>query len=463
MTGIDSSGEASGRGRNRTVQRAIIALIVTALVVFALVATGAVLIARHVARGEALDESIRTASVVAQVEFVPEIPAVIAGDPAAIAHLDEAVAHRRRDGAILRVKVWRANGTVVYSDDHQAIGQRYPLDSAVKAAISKQSSTASISSLNDPENVTELGISDRLVEVYIPLNLDDGTHLAFELYSSTSRVSAAEKRMTDLLVPFALAASFILLIAQLPLSLWLIRRVGRAQEERRKLLFSSLTASDRERRTIAGDLHDGVVQDLAGASYVLGALSRTLPEDTTTNARKMLHTAGSVLKSSIASLRTLMVDIYPPDLTGDGLPQAIDDLATKFHAHSGAEVSTDISLQVQLSTAVAASVFRCARESLENVRKHAGASHVNLFLLADEDGLRLRIVDDGVGLAPQVRDREGHLGLHLMQDAARDLGGHLHVSSPPGQGTTVELQIPARSLNAGGGEEFDGALQPMRL
>lgn len=425
-----------------TVRRSIIALIVTALLALALVGTGTVLVARRLAQTEALAESTRIARVVSQVEFLPELPAVMAGDQAAIARLDSAVNHRRQDGYIARVKVWRLDGTVIYSDDHRAIGQRYPVDQSVRDAILNQTSSASLSNLNDPENVTELGISERLVEVYTPLTLDDGTRLAFEVYSTDTRIKSAEKRMTSLMVPFALLALLILLITQLPVSVWLVRRVGRAQNERSRLLRNALAASSRERRSIARDLHDGVVQDLSGAGYALGALALMLPEDTAPRARTMMDRVGSVLQSAVGSLRTLMVDIYPPDLTSDGLRSAMDDLAERLRVGSAAQVQVQVDLPVEPSPEAAATIYRCARECLNNIGKHAHAQQVTLSLTADQATVRLRISDDGTGVPPDVRRAKGHVGLQLLQDVAKDLGGELRFSSAHGQGTTVTLDLP---------------------
>ena len=203
---------------------------------------------------------------------------------------------RERDGSLVRVKVWERNGTVIYSDDHAAIGKRYPLDADVAAAIDSQAHTADLSNLTDPENVTEVGRFHRLVEVYIPLNLDDGSHLAFEMYASDARVTAAENGLKAQLVPFALLALLILVVAQLPVSVWLVRRIGRAQNERSRLLNSALTASGRERKAIARDLHDGVVQDLAGACYAVDALQQRMAPAADARSHQLVDAVSRVLK-----------------------------------------------------------------------------------------------------------------------------------------------------------------------
>jgi signal transduction histidine kinase len=438
---------APGRRRrtDRSVRRSIIALIVTALVAFAVVGAGAATVARHIARKDALQEAVRSAHVVSSTVFGPLISEVLAGDTSAIGKLDDAVRVRARDGSLVRVKVWQRDGTVLYSDDASAIGNRYPLDTDVAESIDKQRDKADLSNLTDPENATER-LYKRLVEVYIPLNLDDGTHLAFEMYASDARVVAAENGLRNQLVPFALLALLILLISQLPVSVWLVRRVGRAQSERSRLLNSALAASGRERQAIARDLHDGVVQDLAAATYASEALSRTLPSDIDERSRTLAATVRGVLTKSVAALRTLMVDIYPPDLNARGLRAAIEELAEKVGPDTEATVAID--LESEPSPEVSAMLYRCARECLANVAKHADARHVEVQLTGDGQRVRMRIHDDGVGLPPEGIDRrtEGHLGLQLVRDAVKDLGGDMRVFTEESGGATVVLDLPSTSV-----------------
>jgi len=405
-------------------------------------------VAGRIARNDALAEAVRSARTVSRTAFAPLIPQAMRGDPRAITALDDAVRIRERDGSLVRVKVWERNGTVIYSDDHSAIGKRYPLDADVAAAIDSQAHTADLSNLTDPENVTEVGRFHRLVEVYIPLNLDDGSHLAFEMYASDARVTAAENGLKAQLVPFALLALLILVVAQLPVSVWLVRRIGRAQNERSRLLNSALTASGRERKAIARDLHDGVVQDLAGACYAVDALQQRTAPDADARSHQLMDAVSRVLKEALGSLRTLTVAIYPPDLSTDGLQHAIGQMADQLRPST--EVTTTVDLDAQISPEAAAMVYRCVRECLANIAKHAGAAHANVTVSSDEATVLLEIRDDGVGLPPSGIDKrdEGHLGLRLLIDAAQDLGGEMRVSSGVDGGTTVWLELPNAAPSA---------------
>ena len=266
-----------------------------------------------------------------------------------------------------------------------------------------------------------------------------------EIYSSTARLDAAKAQLVSQLVPAALIGLLVLVVAQLPVSVWLVRRVGRAQEERGRLLRSALTASDRERRAIARILHDTVVQDLTGASYVLGALDGPLGTELPGRARAVVHDVSTVVGTAVGGLRALMVDIYPPELTRAGLTAALDDLAVPLR-EAGTEVVVAAELAAELAPEVAATVYRGARESLLNVAKHARAKHAWVSVSGTAASVRLRVDDDGIGLPPRIAAADGHLGLRLLRDAATELGGDLRVSGRPGGGTEVVLDLPATPL-----------------
>jgi two-component system NarL family sensor kinase len=427
-----------------TLRRSIVALVVTALLAFAVVATGTSIVAGRIARSDALAEAVRSAHVVSTTVFAPLLPAAIRGNSSAIDRLNDEVRVRTRDGSLVRVKVWERDGTIVYSDDPTAIGRKFPLHDDVADTIDQQKSSVDLSNLDDPENMTERPLYNRLVEVYIPLTLDDGTKLAFEMYSTDARVDTAQSQLRSKLIPFALLALLILLIAQLPVSVWVLRHLGRAQDERSRLLTSALTASGRERRILARDLHDGVVQDLAAASYAVDALANTLPPDTAPRSQHLVGTVGGLLRKSVDSLRTLMVDIYPPDLTADGLHSAIVGLADLLRAKAQVEIDVEVTLESEPSPEVAATLYRCARECLGNIAKHAQATHATLLLHGDTRRVQLRISDDGVGVPAGGTDRgaEGHIGLQLLRDATADLGGTMQITAASNGGTTVEFDLP---------------------
>lgn len=426
-------------GGNRTVRRAVLAMVLIALAAFVVTGAAAVVAARSIAEHTALAEAARSAQTLGNVIFVPVMPDVMTGSEIAKGRLDDAVSERQGQGGVVRVKVWNREGLVLYSNEPRATGLSFPLNDDVRRTIDQQASWANLSDLSDEENITEPHLG-RLVEVYVPLDLPSGERLALEVYSTDARVAEARTELSTILVPFALLALLLLGVAQLPVSVGLLRRVSKADAERSRLLSSALTASERERRAIARDLHDSVVQDLAGAGYALAALRPDLSAKSTPIVDKV----GQVVRAAVGSLRTLMVDIYPPDLTADGLPQAIELLAERLRG-AGLAVTVRIDVPGTVGPDLAAVAYRCARECVTNILKHAGASEAWLEIDGDERRLLVRIADDGRGTEdPFAVPKEGHLGLTLIRDAVAELGGSLTVQPRDGGGTEVRLVSPVR-------------------
>ena len=207
-----------------------------------------------------------------------------------------------------------------------------------------------------------------------------------------------------------------------------------------------LTVSDRERVRVAADLHDGPIQDLAGVTYVLDAVSPSVLE----THRPLMLDAQNTVTHAINSLRRLMVDLYPPDLSAEQLPGTISGLAEPLRER-GVEVSVSVEPMVGLGNEAVTTLYRVARESLANVVAHAQASRVDIALgevnadAHDDDRMvRLAIVDNGVGVDFSRLDRrsEGHLGLLLLIDRVENLGGTLTVAAGPEGGTAVTATLP---------------------
>ena len=122
------------------------------------------------------------------------------------------------------------------------------------------------------------------------------------------------------------------------------------------------------------------------------------------------------------------------------------DLAAPLTAR-GIDVTVDVEPGPELPTEVQQLVFRTAQEAIRNVGAHAGAEHVSIEVTQSDGGLTLRVSDDGRGFdqtAQAERREQGHLGLVMLRDLAESAGGSLRIISRPGDGTTVELEVPAR-------------------
>lgn len=217
------------------------------------------------------------------------------------------------------------------------------------------------------------------------------------------------------------------------------------QGEREQLLVTALAAADRERTLIASDLHDGVVQGLAGASYTLSdAANRTRAAGQAEMADTLADTAGS-LRRWVRELRSLIVTVTPPGLHSEGLEATLTDLVAALEAR-GINVELDVQVPDALSETGESLVYRVAQESVRNIVRHAQASTVQMVATAEDGWLELRVNDNGKGFNPSISSRrQGSVGLDLLAALVHQKGGNLRVESATGQGTTVTLRLPERS------------------
>jgi signal transduction histidine kinase len=432
-------------GRLRTnprIRRSLVTYLGAAALVLFVVAIGATLVARQVARDEALRDAERVAQRTASLVVAPLLGDVLNGDVTRRAELDRAVGTRLRDGSIIELNVWSRTGTVVYSDETSDIGERLSVPPEALAAIDTGAVTSDVTTEPETGPIPGNG-DDRLVEVYAPLRLPGQQPLAFEIYLPYDRIETTANNLVLRIVPLVVGALLLLQLIQTPITVSLARRVVRHEAERAALLERALSSSERERRQIAADLHDGVVQDLAGAGYALAAVARRIGGPTSDNVEQV----GRVVRGAVESLRRLMVDIYPPDLSGPGLPGAIDDLAEPLR-QAGVTVHVRVEPLPGVDSHVAASLYRVARETLVNIAKHAEASTVEIDLHPEGDDRSacavLQVADDGVGIDESQLDKraEGHLGLRLLIDRIADQGGALTVKARPTGGTVALARVP---------------------
>lgn len=418
---------------------------VGAVLVLVVAAVVGVLAARRLAERQAVNDAANTADLLAEAVVQPTLTdATPSGDPATVAALDAALKEYVSASALVRVKVWTRDGRIVYSDEPRLIGQHFALDKEESEVFTRPRTVAEVSDLDKPENRYERG-RGRLLEAYRPVWTPSGTPLLFETYSPYTEV---DRRAGQLWRGFAgLTISSLLLFAALliPLVWQLLTRLRTAQAQRERLLERAVEASEDERRRIAGTLHDGVVQELAATSFtVAGAAARAEASGDAALAAD-LTTAAGTLRDTIGGLRTLLVDIYPPTLERAGILEVLRDLAGTLRAR---DIAVDLALpdvDPGLGPEGDRLLFRIAHECLENVRRHASATHVSLRLEQTADTVVLEIADDGVGFdaeAALARPPEGHFGLRVLADVASQAGAVLAVSSALGAGCRWRLTVP---------------------
>lgn len=436
-------GAAHGNVRpgRRALYSALRPFVLSSLIAFIAVAAATVVWGGRLATTEALGQAEATGRGVAEGIVAPLVTRELrAGDPAALTRLDASMRNRMSDGSIFRVKIWTADQRILYSDRADLIGRHYPLEHADLALLGTTNASAAISDLQHSENVDERGTHGQAVEVYAGFAGADGSPLIFEAYLPAGAVYQDAYRLERALLPLSLGSVTLLLALLMPLAVSMARRIEHTQGERNRLLHASISSSDNERRRIARDLHDTVVQDLVGLSYSLSAVAqnRSVPQDDAV-ARDAARSAAVVVRRDVAALRTLIGDIYPPELRAGQLPSAV---AALLETTVGQDVRTHLEsppvMNLPVDTAVL--VYRVVREALRNTAAHAEAHVIGVELAQRDGAVTAVVVDDGVGMRAQAQ--HGHLGLRLLADTVRDAGGTFELTSCLGGGVRVSACVP---------------------
>ena len=423
------------------VARAVLTFVVLGLVVLAAVGVAGTLVLRRLATDQAIAQArdfTEFASRVVEGRLTDEL---IAGDAEASAAIASVVvtAGLLHD-PVVRVKIWTADGTIVYSDESRLIGETYELGGDELEAIETGGVTAELSDLQAPENRFDRGHGD-LLEVYTKIETPDGTPLLFETYQRFSSIASSQSDLLTTFAPVLLVALVAFAAIEIPLAWALARRVQRAQADRERYLQRAVDASDRERRRIAGDLHDGPVQDLAGLAMRLSAAAESTDD---TAARDTLSDAAGAARASIRTLRSAVVGVYPANLQQAGLGPALSDLTARLQ-QEGLAVTLEVDPPTGFDPDVDALIYRACQEGLRNVDEHARATRVEVTVRPDGARAVLEVADDGRGIRPEEASRareDGHVGLQILEDLVRDAGGSLALLPRDGGGTVMRVEVP---------------------
>src|SRR4051794_19043187 len=292
--------------REQSVGRAVLQFSLTGLVAVLLLGLICVQLLRATGTEEAIGDAKRITRLAADGVVAPAVtPGVLDGRPKDVAALDRLVRTRLLRDPVTRVKIWDASGRIVYADEPRLVGSRYPLGADELDALRSHAVDAEVSDLARPENRFERPYG-KLLEVYQGIRATDGRPLLFESYQRFSSVAASGRRLWLRFLPALVVALVLLEIVQIPLAYLLARRLRDRQRERSALLQRAIDASEAERRRMAGELHDGPVQELAGVAFSLGAVSGRLNGDGETRAT--VDEAAARTRGTMRELRSMLVE-----------------------------------------------------------------------------------------------------------------------------------------------------------
>lgn len=198
----------------------------------------------------------------------------------------------------------------------------------------------------------------------------------------------------------------------------------------------------RERGSLAFELHDSLAQSIAALRFKVSNLQHSLGQDDMCGARVESRRIQDNLDQVNTELRDLIASFRAP-VDERGLLPALEEITMGFRKEAGipAYFQSECS-SLRLPAAAEAQVLGIVREALTNVKKHSHANMVRVLLQDTTDsGYRLLIEDDGCGIVKPPVDHHpaAHIGLSIMQDRAKRLGGELKIDSDRGEGTRIEL------------------------
>lgn len=217
-------------------------------------------------------------------------------------------------------------------------------------------------------------------------------------------------------------------------------RLVAAEQERKRLQQQILEITERERRRIGQDLHDGLGQHLAGMELMMQAL-----EIDVANVSKAAAKIGKIseyLRQAIRQSKSLARGLSPVDLQASGLMSALEELASNVSTMFSVTCTFRCSRPVLVSdNAAATHLFRIAQEAATNAIKHGQARRIEIELRRENGQLLVSVRDNGKGFDAQA-ERDGSMGLSGMRYRAQMIGGKLNIEPGKGGGTIVTCAAP---------------------
>ena len=219
-----------------------------------------------------------------------------------------------------------------------------------------------------------------------------------------------------------------------------------AQRQVQSLTHQLIKAQENERLKISRDLHDHIAQDLSTLKISLETLFKDQPPVIQKNVERL----SEILHRSIASVRDMAYDLRPPGLDQLGLVKTLYRYSEDFSKANRLEIDFAAAgleeLSLEYETEI--NIYRLIQEALNNIKRHASATHVTIRLVASSPDIVIRIKDNGRGF--NVNDRmkqalkEKRMGLQSMVERVHLLQGKINIQSRHDQGTYILIEIPLK-------------------
>ncbi len=398
----------------------------------------------------------------------PHVQALATGDtlPAASRQaLAGLVTSRGFDQQIAAIKIWRPDGTIVYSNREELIGRKMPVSTSLKKALDG-AIVPEFNHLEDEENVEERGIAVPLLEIYAPLRetkseriigvaefyqvattlerelswaqLQSGvivTGLALLMLGALSGIVGRGSR-TILQQQEALGARIDDLSKSLALNEELRQRVADANRR-------TAESSEQFLRRVSAELHDGPVQLIGLVLLRLDGIGLTARETDPVRAKETMDVIRGALKDALTEIRGLSSGFALPELENLKLEDALELAVTNHERRSGTVVSFSVpEFLPPVVISIKACAYRFVQEGLNNAFRHAAGIGQSVSVSWDGAQLTIDVSDKGPGLSEASPcPFKGGLGLNGMRDRIEALGGVMSIEAAEGEGTRLRASF----------------------
>lgn len=216
------------------------------------------------------------------------------------------------------------------------------------------------------------------------------------------------------------------------------KEVEQRLEGEERVLRKLLDLHEQERKLIAYEIHDGLVQDLIGGKMLLDAVIDTEVQGATPS----LHQASQLLRAAINEARRLINGLRPLVIDERGVVHAIEYLIAEEEQRGGPRIEFFHRVQFdRLPPLLEGTLFRIVQECINNARRHSGSPVIEIWLQQDANQLRLMVRDYGCGFDPETV-ADDRFGLEGIRKRAQIFGGTSAIESLQGEGTTVRVTLP---------------------
>ena len=343
------------------------------------------------------------------------------------------------------IQEWRANGTAVIIAS-SSLDDLFAVTDRLAVFRDGQKVAERLTDATNQEEVVALIVGSPEHEPVTPIIW------ALDSYYR-AREQAEALRHQQTLLENSLAAQDSLnkqLLEQLAQQLSALDSVNVALQVAQRRL---MTEREEERRRLARELHDDIIQDLLSVNYSLEDITSQLQAMPQASAE--MNELGLNIRQLVVNLRRICGDLRPPTIDSLGLGAAIQSYARDWTERTGIALALEISPDLgRLPEDTELSVFRIVQEGLRNVHKHSDASAVTLRVEhTTPRNLRISICDNGRGM-PESFDlaellKQGHYGLLGVSERVALLGGRLQLRNQPGGGLSIEIEVPHPRVSAG--------------